>query len=186
MKTVFRSTTILLLAFAAVLTPGVAQAAAPTNSEPPLIAQPFPLPAIYEVVDLPTLKKICAHYGLGALWAKIDRDPPPLPFKSDGASGWFNEWKGVSLYPAAFLHDIKYWAGYAGEEVERLVAGAELMIDVARLLGSTEMAETMFHGVRLGGSEKLPTSFGWGFGRHPVSSASKPPAKPATNISAPR
>jgi hypothetical protein len=39
------------------------------------------------------------------------------------------------------------------------------MIDVARLLGSTEMEETMFHGVRLGGSEKLKQSFSWGFGR---------------------
>jgi len=49
--------------------------------------------------------------------------------------------------------------------VERLVADAELMIDVARLLNSTEMAETMFHGVRLSGSDKLKAPFAWGFGR---------------------
>lgn len=42
------------------------------------------------------------------------------------------------------------------------------MIDVARLLGSTEMAETMFHGVRVGGSEKLNAPFSWGFGRKPL------------------
>src|ERR1044071_7387867 len=109
----------------------------------------FKLPAMSEVVDLPTIKSICEHYGLPALWAKIERDPPPLPFKSDGCTGWVNEWRGISIYSAGFLHDLKYWAGYPGEEVERLVADAELMIDVARLLNSTEMAWTMFHGVLL-------------------------------------
>lgn len=126
---------------------------------------PFSLPALGETVDLPTIKKICVHHGLHALWAKIERDPPPLPFKSDGCTGWVDEWNGVSLYPAGFLHDLKYWAGYPGEEVERLVADAELMIDVARLLNSTSMAETMFHGVRVGGTEHLRTPFSWGFGR---------------------
>lgn len=137
--------------------------AAPASAPSPRDA--FPLPPIGEVVDLPTIRKICEHFGLPALWAKIERDPPPLPFKSDGCTGWVDEWNGVSLYPAGFLHDLKYWAGYPGEEVERLVADAELMIDVARLLNSTAMAETMFRGVRLGGTEHLPTPFSWGFGR---------------------
>jgi hypothetical protein len=66
-------------------------------------------------------------------------------FKSDGCSAWPDEWQGVSLYPAAFVHDLKYWAGYPGEHVERLVADAELMIDVARGLKSTVVAETMFN-----------------------------------------
>jgi len=123
------------------------------------------LPAMGEEVPLSKIKEICEFYGLRDLWRKIERDPPSLPFKSDGCTGWFNEWKGVSIYPAGFLHDLKYWAGYPGEEVERLVADAELMIDVARLLNSTEMAETMFHGVRLAGSDKLKTPFAWGFGR---------------------
>jgi hypothetical protein len=60
---------------------------------------------------------------------------------------------------------LKYWAGYPGEAVERLIADAELMIDVARLLGTTEMAETMFHGVRVGGHELFKRPFSWGFGR---------------------
>ena len=123
------------------------------------------LPAIGKVVSLKEIETICAAYGLESLWQKIERDPPEKPFKSDGVTGWFDAWNGVSLYSAGFLHDLKYWAGYPGEEVDRLIADAELMIDVARLLGSTEMAETMFHGVRLGGSEKLKRSFSWGFGR---------------------
>jgi hypothetical protein len=152
---------------------------------PPLstVRRQMELPALGEEVPLSRIKEICAFYGLNDLWRKIERDPPPRPFKSDGCTGWFDDWKGVSLYPAGFLHDLKYWAGYPGEEVERLVADAELMIDVARLLGSTEMAETMFHGVRLGGIEKLNTPFSWGFGRKPLEAstgASKPaPANPA-------
>jgi len=136
-----------------------------------LSAEPKPqmvLPKIGESVALPQIKEICEYYGLHALWLKIERDPPLRPFKSDGCTGWFDEWKGVSLYPPGFLHDLKYWAGYPGEDVERLAADAELMMDIARLLGSTEMAETMFHGVRVGGSEKLNAPFSWGFGRKPV------------------
>lgn len=141
-----------------------ATAGVPVNASAPT----FPvvaLPAIGEEVPLERIRVICEAYGLHVLWAKIERDPPPRPFKSDGCTGWVNEWKGVSIYPAGFLHDLKYWAGYPGEDVERLVADAELMTDVARLLNSTGMAETMFHGVRVGGSDRFETSFAWGFGR---------------------
>jgi len=116
-------------------------------------------------VPLPQIKEICEHYGLVELWKKIERNPPARPFKSDGCTGWYNEWKGISIYEAGFLHDLKYWAGYPGEEVARLFADAELMMDVARLLNSTAMAETMFAGVRVGGNEKLNAPFSWGFGR---------------------
>ena len=141
----------------------------------------MPLPAIGETVPLARLRELCASYGLQTLWTKIERDPPALPFASDGCTGWFNEWKGISLYPACFLHDLKYWAGYPGEEVDRLVADAELMIDVARLLGGTRMAETMFHGVRLGGREEFKQAFSWGFGRRvPKKPKSAKPAPAAS------
>ena len=123
------------------------------------------LPARGEVVSLDQIKAICEHFGLEALWEKIAQDPPDRPFKSDGCSLWFDQWKGYDLYPACFRHDLKYWAGRPGEEVERLIADAELMTEVARLMGSTRMAETMFTGVRLGGGAWTRTSFAWGFGR---------------------
>ena len=123
------------------------------------------LPKKGEEVPIAKIREICECYGLHSLWNKIEKDPPPKPFRSEGCSMWFDSWKGVSLYPACFLHDLKYWAGYPGEDVERLVTDAELMIDVARLLGSTHMAETMFHGVRVGGHEIFKRSFSWGFGR---------------------
>jgi hypothetical protein len=123
------------------------------------------LPKKDEEVPVSKIREICEFYGLHELWTKIEKDPPPKPFKSDGCSMWFDSWHAISLYPACFLHDLKYWAGYPGEDVERLIADAELMIDVARLLGSTKMAETMFHGVRIGGHEIFKRSFSWGFGR---------------------
>jgi hypothetical protein len=123
------------------------------------------LPKKGEEVPLSKIKEICEFYNLHDLWSKIEKDPPPKPFKSDGCSMWFDTWKGVSLYSACFVHDIKYWSGYPNEDVERLVADAELMIDVARLLGTTQMAETMFHGVRIGGHEIFKRPFSWGFGR---------------------
>lgn len=131
----------------------------------PPILRPFALPAINSAVSLPEIAAICAHYELPALAARIAKDPPAKPFVSDGCTGWINEWQGVSIYAACFLHDLKYWAGYPGEEVERLVADAELMVDVARLLGGTRMAEVMFNGVRIGGREGFRASFSWGFGR---------------------
>jgi len=123
------------------------------------------LPIKGEEVPFNKIKGICEFYGLNDLWIKIEEDPPTKPFKSDGCSIWFDSWEGISMYSACFLHDLKYWAGYPGEDVERLVADAELMIDVARLLGTTKMAETMFHGVRVGGHEIFKRSFSWGFGR---------------------
>jgi hypothetical protein len=140
----------------------------------PVAIEDYPLPAMGEVVELPTIRTICDHYGLTSLWQKIQRDPPPKPFKSDGCTGWVNEWRGISIYSAGFRHDLKYWAGYPGEDVERLIADAELMIDVARLLKSTEMAEVMFHGVRVGGVEHLNAAFSWGFGRQVDAKQPKP------------
>jgi hypothetical protein len=126
----------------------------------------MPLPEKGEEVPPPRIRDICEHFGLHELWAKIAKDPPSQPFRSDGCSLWLDTWQGVSIYPACFLHDLKYWAGYPGEDVARLIADAELMIDVVRLLEDTVMAEIMFRGVRLGGHEVFKRSFSWGFGRH--------------------
>jgi len=128
-------------------------------------AQQIELPRINEEVSLPKIKEICEHFHLTALWNKIEENPPIRPFKSDGCTHWMNEWKGVNIYSACFVHDLKYWAGYPNEDVERLIADAELMIDVAKLLNSTIMAETMFFGVRIGGTETFKRPFSWGFGR---------------------
>ncbi len=123
------------------------------------------LPAVNEQVPLKRVKEICEHYGLLDLWKKIENDPPASTFSSDGCTMWPDKTNGKDIYPACFLHDLKYWAGYPNEDVERLIADAELMIDVAKIRNSTKIAETMFHGVRVGGTEKFKMAFSWGFGR---------------------
>ena len=123
------------------------------------------LPKINEEVSLGQIKEICEHYGLKTLWKKIKNDPPALVFSSDGCTMWPDKSGGKDIYPACFLHDLKYWAGYPNEDVERLVADAELMLDVARIRQSTKMAELMFQGVRIGGTGRLQLGFSWGFGR---------------------
>ena len=123
------------------------------------------LPEAGKEVTLEQIKEICSQFRMVDLWEKIERDPPGVPFCSDGCSLWFDKWDGFDLYPACFKHDLKYWSGYPDEEVERLVADAELMIDVAQIMGSTQMAEVMFAGVRVGGVEWVKASFSWGFGR---------------------
>ena len=123
------------------------------------------LPDINEEVPLPRIKEICEHYNLLALWKKIKKDPPSLAFSSDGCTMWPDLTGGKDIYEACFLHDLKYWSGYPNEDVERLIADAELMIDVARIRQSTKMAELMYQGVRIGGTDKLKMAFSWGFGR---------------------
>lgn len=123
------------------------------------------LPAINEDVPLEKVKEICEHFNLPDLWEKIEKDPPAMMFVSDGCTMWPNKTNGIDIYQACFLHDLKYWAGHPGEDVERLVADAELMIDVARIRKSTKIAETMFQGVRIGGTDALKLGFSWGFGR---------------------
>ena len=51
------------------------------------------LPEKNKEVSLPEIKEICVAYGLNELWAKIEKDPPKKPFKSDGCSMWFDERK---------------------------------------------------------------------------------------------
>jgi hypothetical protein len=124
------------------------------------------LPEKGEVVELDRILDICRYYNLDALLEKIEDDPPPNPFKCEGCSFWFDRWRKKCLYEACFIHDLKYWAGHAGEHIERLAADAELMLAVARILGSTWMPMTMFVGVRLFGHHILKLSFSWGFGRN--------------------
>jgi hypothetical protein len=120
------------------------------------------------VVALPEVLQLCDAKALGRLRQRIEADPPPKPFVSDGCSVFFNSIAGISIYPACFFHDLKYWAGYPNlsrqEQAERFIADAELMIDVVSLGVDPFIAETIFRGVRVGGGPvSLP--FSWGFGR---------------------
>lgn len=120
------------------------------------------------VLTLLEIQLLCEAKGLPRLWQRIQADPPPKPFVSDGCSLFFDKIAGVEIYPACFFHDLKYWCGFPNlskqEQIERFTADAELMIDVASLGVDFFLAETIFRGVRAGGGPvQLP--FSWGFGR---------------------
>jgi len=72
--------------------------------------------------------------------------------------------RGSTFIRSVFFHDLKYRCGYPGEDAERLIADAELMIDIAGT-GAPKMAGVMFAVVRVGGHEALKKSFSWGSGR---------------------
>ena len=44
------------------------------------------LPKKGKIVPLDKIKELCIHFDLMPLWDKINNDPPPKPFKSDGCS----------------------------------------------------------------------------------------------------
>jgi len=129
----------------------------------------FPdVPPKNTVVSLHDIQRLCEAKGLPRLWKRIATDPPHKPFASDGCSLFFNEIAKINIYPACFFHDLKYWSGYPNstpaERLERFIADAELMTDVASLGVDFFIAETVFRGVRTGGGPvSLP--FSWGFGR---------------------
>lgn len=125
----------------------------------------YQLPKVNSEVPLEVVREICEVYDLPEIWAKIEKSPPAKTFVSDGCTMWPDVTGGISIYEACFLHDLKYWCGHPGEDIARLQADAELMMDVARIRNSIKMAEIMFQGVRRAGTERLKLAFSWGFGR---------------------
>ena len=127
------------------------------------------------VISMEQIKDICIHFGLHDVWEKIKADTPIRPFRSDGPSCFpryvdcpiaTGVLKTIDLFPAAFLHDLKYWCGHKGEEVDRFLADLDLARDVVVLCGgSTFLAWAMLSAVRIGGRDDMDTSWRWGFGR---------------------
>lgn len=124
------------------------------------------LPKKYQEVSMDEIKIICANYHLYELWTKINSDPPDKAFRSDGCSGgWPDTWHDFNLYPACFLHDLKYWCGYPGETIERLIADLELEIDVLKITQDVSLSQIMYSGVRVGGGSIWGRTYSYGFGR---------------------
>ncbi len=125
-----------------------------------------PLPPKGQEVTIDEIRIICADYYLYDLWALIDMDPPKNPFKSDGCSGgWPDTWRDYNLYPACFIHDLKYWGNHPNNEEARLIADAELMIDIVKITNDIGVAQIMYAGVRAGGGSFWKRSYSFGFGR---------------------
>ena len=85
-------------------------------------------------------------------------------FASDGCSLFPNgTLENRSLWcDCCFNHDMAYWRG--GTEAERKEADKTLHACALARTGSKALAETMYEGVRFGGSSAFPTWYRWGYG----------------------
>lgn len=119
------------------------------------------LPKKGEKLTLGEVKRLCELFGLNDLWARIEANPPPKPFVTDGCSMWPDRWFKGSIFAFCVEHDLKYWVG--GTDYDRLEADATLMLQVAKA-EDVNVATAMFGGVRVGGSPKTPLPWKWGFG----------------------
>lgn len=96
-----------------------------------------------------------------------------IEFRPEGSLVAFTS-DGCSLFPDSSLidakdwceccvtHDIAYWKG--GSEAERLAADGALRDCVLLATGDSQLAETMYIGVRLGGSPYFKNWYRWGYG----------------------
>ena len=113
--------------------------------------------------------ELCKQLNLPETLARIEKDYPAKPFKSDGVSCAPDRMEGIDLYPAAFRHDLQYWAGQPKSDREehrlKLLADARLMVDVLEAGGSHYLADAMFGAVRIGGAAFWHAPWSWGFGR---------------------
>lgn len=101
-----------------------------------------------------------AFYFISAL---IKNNDSPIPFSSDGCSGFPN---GTPAQNELWLgccqaHDLAYWQG--GTYRQRRKADEALQACVAES-GEPEIALLMLAGVRVGGSPLFPSTFRWGYG----------------------
>lgn len=82
---------------------------------------------------------------------------PPLAFRSDGCSYWFDG----NWYDCCYAHDLDYWIG--GTFADRAVADAKLQRCIARK-GQPVNAWLMHTFVRALGGCWIPWSHRWGAG----------------------
>lgn len=114
------------------------------------------LPELGVEVSVDELRALAGKFGFYRVLSKLDGKLPSEPFICDGCTSFpdrvvkFDEGalSFPSIYPACFWHDLAYWLG--GDEIDRLVADARLMVDVA-MLSEVEIGELMFAGVRAAG-----------------------------------
>ena len=94
------------------------------------------------------------------------RDKPHIlrDFKSDGCSLFPDRSliEDIDWCKCCLEHDIAYWQG--GTEAQRLEADRRLRECVLKKTGNQALAETMYQGVRFGGSPYFYNWYRWGYG----------------------
>lgn len=123
---------------------------------------------LHTEIPIDELNIICRDLGLDNVLFKLENDRPPLGFKSDGCSQW---WDAIWV-ECCFSHDLPYYTG--GTSQERKQADIDLACCVFQRVANWKpvigpicgiiVASAMYIGVRIGGVPWLPTPFRWGFG----------------------
>lgn len=86
------------------------------------------------------------------------------PFTSDGCSLFPDNYlhQEGSWLTCCIEHDKTYWQG--GSKDQRKQSDLALKHCVDEQTGDSALAQTMYNGVRLGGSAYFPTTYRWGYG----------------------
>lgn len=103
---------------------------------------------------------LCENVGKWILYSKVVLYPKTV-MHFDGCTSWLQYYEEKPIYKACFFHDVAYWMG--GSKTDRLIADANLMIDIAILTKDVGFAELMFSGVRWLG-KSVWRKRKWGFG----------------------
>jgi len=121
------------------------------------------LPAKNTPVATGELIMLCEFLDMPEEAEILRADPPKKVFVSDGASGC-PDFLSEMVYEAAFRHDLRYYLG--GTPNQREKADKQFRRDLIKIHHlPRSVADFMYQAVRIGGSEELPTSWRWGFGR---------------------
>lgn len=119
-------------------------------------------------MQLPLLRSLtfasaCLLWGFAAS-AASPAISPIAPFSSNGCSRFPDRAPigNADWCHCCLAHDLAYWRGGSAEE--RLSADASLRSCVEQATGNTALAQTMYAGVRAGGSPVFNTPYRWGYG----------------------
>lgn len=117
---------------------------------------------------------LAEHFGLDYIVKRLLKSDMDgyRSFTFDGASCLPDQLVGLLVgidwekltYLAAMPHDIAYWAGTPGDEIERQRVDLKFKSDLITKCGMKPwLAEVFYRAVRVGGAE-LGASFSWAFG----------------------
>lgn len=102
--------------------------------------------------------------GCASLGFRGNKGRTLAPFTTDGCSlfpdGTLEDktlWQDCCI-----AHDVAYWQG--GTKEQRLQADEELRLCIIEVTGDRALAQTVFDGVRAGGSPIYPSWYRWGYG----------------------
>ncbi len=131
------------------------------------------LPKIGDIITTETALRLCQHFGLNYLAARILWAPENYEaWKFDGCSGVPDEllglftgckWEDIT-FKCCLPHDLKYAYGEPGNNMERKRVDTKFQYDLVVKAGMAEwLSDIFFTAVRVGGKEKFGNSFSWAY-----------------------